>query len=29
MDFFCSHCVEHVTWPNAVLPRIPVGPPLV
>jgi hypothetical protein len=29
MDFFCIHCVEHVTLPNAVLPRIPIGPPLV
>jgi hypothetical protein len=29
MDFFCIHCVEHVTLPNAILPRIPVGPPLV
>jgi hypothetical protein len=29
MDFFCIHCVEHVTLPNTILPRIPVGPPLV
>ena len=29
MDFFCLHCVEHVTLPNAILSRIPVGPPLV
>jgi hypothetical protein len=29
MDFFCIRCVEHVTLPNAILPRIPVGPPLV
>jgi hypothetical protein len=29
MDFFCIRCVEHVTVPNTILPRIPVGPPLV
>ena len=28
MDFFCIHCVEHVTVPNTILPRIPIGPPL-
>ena len=29
IDFFCLYCVEHVTLPNSILPRIPVGPPLV
>lgn len=25
-DFYCLSCREHVTLPEAVLPRIPVGP---
>jgi hypothetical protein len=26
LDFFCTRCVEHVTLPQSVLSRIPVGP---
>ena len=29
IDFFCLHCVEHVTLPSSILSRIPVGPPRV
>ena len=23
LDFYCQHCVEHVTLPECILPRIP------
>lgn len=28
VDFYCLRCVEHVTLPEIVLPRIPVRAPL-
>lgn len=27
LDFYCRHCLEHVTVPDCVLPLIPFGEP--
>ena len=27
LDFYCPCCMEHVTVPDCVLPRIPLGAP--
>ena len=29
LDFYCPCCVEHVTLPDCILPRIPYGEPVM